>query len=135
MCYSIYGEKQFSLFLIPSRLHITKGVPSFLGWQQVKESFPWRWKEKSSRLDPKLSSEPIIDISRPKKTRRNLIHKKYNTDASTRSGGKRRKKSWGRNLSKKKKILHPKNLSRQKRKDWLALKSHILEEFWDPWGA
>lgn len=29
----------------------------------------------------------------------------------------------------KKKILHPKNLSKQKRKDWLALKSHILEEF------
>lgn len=25
--------------------------------------------------------------------------------------------------------LHPKNLSRQKRKDWFALKSHILEEF------
>lgn len=36
---------------------------------------------------------------------------------------------------KKKKIwenLHPRKLSRQKRKDWLALKSNILEEFRDP---
>lgn len=61
-------EKQFGLFLIPSYLLITKGASSFVQWQQVKEGFPWRWKEKSGRLDPKLSSEPIIDIPRPKIT-------------------------------------------------------------------